>query len=513
MPRWRLALIAGASLLPVLPALAWASPVRAAVSPVHSAGGNIPSPGATTVPDGTEGKVAGMAIPNVNAQQSPEEAGRLHSDGLNTISLFVWWVQQNQDSNTISPDYTDGITESDADLELQMAAATNAGMKVILIPIFYCLKCEGGWRGTVAPSDLTLWWQSYQTFIDHYADIAQQRGASTLFIGSEMTSMEKYSSQWESLIAEERSRFSGQIGYEENWDVIGQAGFVTDVDVVGVSAYFPLDDAGAPALSDLLADWSDSHTSAEAGKNWEAKVAALAASSGKPILFGEVGYMSGDHAARQPFLNYYDTTDWQLQADLYQSLLETFENKPWWDGVVWWAWDLSNDSTKDNGRSPRGKTAEELLKEWYAQGQRPATPSTPLLYSEPQYSVNDAEVPRSSTAPGAAASPGAVSGSSSASGSHSGTGSAQGVGSTHGTTPTQQSPGGATGAATAAGALPAVAAGTPSKASPGLSGSRRTTAIVASTALVLVILALALVGALRRPAGERATARPGGRAV
>ena len=510
----RLALAALVCLAALVPVLGAARPARASAAP-SGATRAIPSPPnvGSTVSDGTEGKVAGAAIPSVDPQQSPNEVGRLHSDGLNTISLFVWWVQQNQSSNTIQPDYTDGVTETDADLELQMAATTNAGMKVILVPIFFCLKCEGEWRGTVAPSNPTLWWQSYQSFIDHYATIAQQRGATTLFIGSEMTSMEKYTSQWKSLISEERSRYSGQIGYEENWDVIGQAQFLSDVDVVGVSAYFPLDDAAAPALSDILKDWSDSHASATSGKNWASKLASVAASIGKPILFGEVGYMSSDHAGRQPFLNYYDTTDWQLQSDLYQAVLEIFGSKPWWDGVVWWAWDVSNDSTSDDGRSPRGKTAEEMMRDWYAKGERPPDPSTPLVYSLPQYSQNDAEVPRSTPTAGGAA-PGSASGSRSNPASPTaGAGGPRAVGAGQTATGSHHSPGGTTPGAAVAGASPAAAVPGANNTRPGLSGSRRTTAIVASIVLVIVILALALVGALRRPDPVRAAARPGGRAA
>jgi len=451
------------------------------------------------VADGTDGKVAGMAIPNVSQQQSPDEVTRLKSDGLNTIALFVWWVMQKQNSNSIQPDYQGGLTETDANLELQMEASVRNGMHVILVPIFYCLNCEGGWRGTIAPSDPSLWWQSYQSFIDHYADIAQQHGATTLFVGSEMTSMEQYTAQWQQAISVARTHFSGQIGYEENWDVLGQAKFLSDVDVVGISAYFPLDDATSPALSDLLADWTDSHASATSGQNWVNEVSNLAQSTGKPILFGESGYMSGDHAGRQPFLNYLDTTNWQLQSDLYQALLETFSGKSWWDGVVWWEWYLTSDSTSDNDRSPRGKTAEEMLRHWYAQGERPPDPGTPLVYSLPQYSPDDTEVPRPS--PTAAGSSGGSGSKPVATGSAVGSGArASGTGSAAGAR--AQSAGGAASVNTyrsGAGGSGLTAAGTPQSGRTVLNGPGRTTAILASLALIVVILALAVLGLLRRP--------------
>ncbi|MHB1854001.1 MAG: glycoside hydrolase family 113 [Acidimicrobiales bacterium] len=352
------------------------------------------------MPDGTQGKVAGMAIPNVSQQQSPNEIARLHSDGLNTVSLFVWWLMDKQNSDSLAPDYKDGTTETDANLELQMTASEQAGMHVILVPIFYCGGCQGGWRGTIAPANPAAWFVSYQGFINHYADIAQSYGATTLFIGSEMTSMENYTSNWDSVISNARTYFSGQIGYEENWDVIGHAKFVSNVDLIGVSAYFPLDSAKSPALSDLLGDWTSSHGTGYSGRNWVRALRQLAATSGKPILFGEVGYMSGDYAANQPFLNYFSTTNWQLQSDLYQALLETFSNEPWWDGVVWWEWFVSSDTTSDNSRTPRGKTAETMLSRWYAQGLRPTNPQTPLAYSLAAFSPDHTEAPRASTSSG-----------------------------------------------------------------------------------------------------------------
>ena len=145
-----------------------------------------------------------------------------------------------------------------------------------------------------------------------------------------------------------------------------------------MSAYFPLDPAASPSLAQLLADWHSSSMPEWQGRDWVAAVARLAATYHKPVVFGEVGYMSGDHAAARPYLDWYDTPNPTLQADLYQALLETFGGFQWWAGAVWWDYELEPDSAAANGRTFAGKPAETVLQLWYAGGVRPPSPTTPM---------------------------------------------------------------------------------------------------------------------------------------
>jgi hypothetical protein len=484
-------------------------------------GGAAPD-GVTTVADGTAGKVAGMAIPNVDPQQSAAEVQRLHNvDGLNTISLFVWWWMPKSDSNYVERCTNPAAqgdqqgcnpTEPDAELQVQIAAARQNGMRVILVPIFYCGTCEGGWRGTAQPSDVNAWFTSYRQFIDHYATLAQSNGVSTLFIGSEMDSLESQTAQWQQVISEARQHFSGQVGYEQNWDVLGSAHFLGAVDIVGVSAYFPLDDGQSPSLATLVGDWSNSHASAYQGRNWTATLASFARSTGKPILFGEVGYMSGDYAAKQPFLNYQATINWQLQSDLYQALLETFEGQSWWAGVVWWEWYIPTNTGSDNTRTPRGKTAEALMQHWYHDGWRPATPGTPLVLSDAAHSPDNGELKAVSSTPGQSGQPssqpsGSTGGPAGAAASHpaptghTAPGAAAAAGRTGTTARGARSGGRQAGAAgTAAGAISAPA-GTSSSGP--LHGRGKTVGLVAAAALALIVLALLLYNAVRLAEARR----------
>ena len=320
--------------------------------------------------DGTDGKVAGMVMSTLGQSESQSTAmNAVAADGVNTVSLFVWWWAQQPSSNSLAPF---DATESDASLTSDIAAAHAAGLKVVLTPIFLCGGCEGGWRGVMQPSNVPAFFASYRAFMNHYAQLAQADNVWLLFVGSEMTSLQGQTAQWESVISGARQYYSGKIGYEQNWDVVGQPQFLSDVDVVGVSAYYPLDDAAEPSEAQLLADWTNSQNATYKGHNWVGGLQHLASSTGKPILFGEVGYMASDYAASHPFDNNFINVNPTLQANLYQALLTTFSGYSWWMGVTWWDW---TDSAGDD-RTPRGRAAETLLHNWYLDGWRPATTSS-----------------------------------------------------------------------------------------------------------------------------------------
>lgn len=349
----------------VLAPLAWPSPARA-------------STGYYTVTNGTGGKMAGAALQNLSTDSVSDVAtavARIKADGMNTLDLDVWWEADSASANSLHT-YTD--TVPDDVLSEEIAVAEDAGLSVSLTPLFYCSGCLGGFRGVIQPSDPSAFFASYAAFIDHYAALAQAGGVGTFFVGSEMTTLEPYTQDWLSVIAGVRNLFKGRISYEENWDVLGQAHFLGAVDDIGVSAYFPLDGGASPGLAQLLADWRSSSMAGWKGRNWVQEVAALATRYHKPIVFGEVGYMSGDYAGAQPYLNYYSIPNLGLQADLYQALLETFQPYGWWAGVVWWYWSAEPDAPADNGRSFTGKGAEVLLSCWYADGMRPDNPATAL---------------------------------------------------------------------------------------------------------------------------------------
>ncbi|HVA42061.1 MAG TPA: hypothetical protein VNF50_01100, partial [Acidimicrobiales bacterium] len=115
-----------------------------------------------------------------------------------------------------------------------------------------------------------------------------------------------------------------------------------------------------------------------------------------------------------------------LQANLYQALLQTFSGYSWWMGVAWWEW---SDATGDAARTPRGKAAETLLRNWYVNGWRPAgvgtggTPAaTTTTMAAPGSAVLSGPGPGASAAGAAADPPSSSSGAGSSGAGTTGSG-------------------------------------------------------------------------------------------
>src|SRR5437660_9656031 len=109
----------------------------------------------------------------------------LRATGATDAAFLTTWYMQTPSSTTVAPDALK--TPSDAGLLRAMAKARALGMRVVLKP--HVDVMDGSFRGDIAPSDANAWFASYRTMIDHYATLAQQAGASTLVVGTELTSM------------------------------------------------------------------------------------------------------------------------------------------------------------------------------------------------------------------------------------------------------------------------------------------------------------------------------------
>jgi hypothetical protein len=176
--------------------------------------------------------------------------------GLDANSLCVSFPFYTPDitASTVGAQPT---TPSPARVAILLQEARRAGLRVTVRPILdeASLNPPEGWRGAIEPADRGEWFASYQRLLLPYAKVAQQYGAATFVVGTELDSMEG-DPHWAGLIAAVARVFHGQISYDVNWsDYISTAQVQVPVRSFGVDAYFPVDAPDSAPVSELVAGW------------------------------------------------------------------------------------------------------------------------------------------------------------------------------------------------------------------------------------------------------------------
>jgi hypothetical protein len=326
---------------------------------------------ATRTASAQSGLFQGFAM---QAGQPPTEYQRIAHTGANMVYFDVYWEADSPDANSV---HRFSGTKTDAVLIGDIQNARAAGLSVTLMPKVWCNGCQDNWRGFLTPSDPHAFMQSYQEMDTYYADLAQQRGVSLFFLGSEMNNLQQYGDDWRQLATAVRQVFNGPITYQPNWDRVDSVAFWDALDFDSVSAYFPLTTTPSPTVAQLKQAWQSSNVPGWEGQNWFAGIQNLAKATGKSVLIGEVGYRSSTTATAHPWEEAeQQTPDQATQANAYQALLEMFSPQSWWKGVIWWQWRGPDPDANSTDMSPKGKQAEQLLTEWWAEGWRP-TPESP----------------------------------------------------------------------------------------------------------------------------------------
>ena len=175
------------------------------------------------------------------------------------------------------------------------------GLRVMLKP--HVDVEDGTWRAQIEPADRARWFESYAAFIDHYVAIASETRVEMLVIGTELASMSgaRHADDWALLIARVRTRYPGLLTYAANGvepgDEFTSVAFWPELDLVGVDVYTPLTDKTNPTRQELAAGWRRNRY----GHDMVAAFSNLQKAQGKPLLFTEIGYRSGDGANRAPW--------------------------------------------------------------------------------------------------------------------------------------------------------------------------------------------------------------------
>lgn len=299
-----------------------------------------------------------------NGYQNPNSAKameQLNSLGVEWVGLITTWYQHKPNSTEIYPDKEK--TPSDESLIFALRKLKELKFKIMLKPHLDLVEADGKWRGEIGfenSADWQAWFKSYSDFILHYAKLAAQENVELFCIGTELTQATLSQPQaWRDLIKKVREVYPGQLTYAANWHgEYNQIEFWETLDYAGIDPYFPLVCTARPKVEELKSAWSDWLREIEA---WQKKI-------NKPVLLTEIGYKSSRDATDEPWQHVaVGELDLELQVNCYQSLLETFWDKPWFFGVYWWYWGVNPrmGGELNRGFTPQNKPAREVIKEWY----------------------------------------------------------------------------------------------------------------------------------------------------
>jgi len=291
----------------------------------------------------------------------------LSNVGANYIALLATWYMATGTSDSIASDGDKSPTD-DA-VRRAIRHAHERGMGVILKPHIDCN--DSTWRGEINPSDKDAWFNSYNDFITHYAEIAEQEDVEIFCIGTELKSMSvsTYSSSWDTVISSVTNAYSGSITYAANasseGDEYSTVCFWDQMDYAGIDNYFSLTDHNDPTVSELVAAWSNNHE----GKNWVQILTDWQSSIGKNVIFTEIGYQSKPGTNQTPWATSGETVDLIEQRDCIEAMFQVwYDPAPsWLKGMFVWCWhaNSSEGGSDDYEFYLCRKPAGDTISTWY----------------------------------------------------------------------------------------------------------------------------------------------------
>jgi len=255
------------------------------------------------------------------------------------------------------------------DIQRAIAMAHARGLRVMLVPHLWVES--GEWRAKIDPGDdkrWAAWTQSYETFVRAWAEVAEATGVDLFSAGVELRSWVTTSRapSFAALVRELRRIYHGPITYSANWDDVDHTLVLSELDVIGVNAFYPLAEKEGATFETLL----------EGGKKVRERIASLARTWSRPVLFTEIGYTTRRDPAVKPWewpdsmKNVkIDLAAQRAQADAYRALVAPLLDEPSFMGFFVWRLYADPDDVSQEaewGFSPRGKLAELVVRDAFA---------------------------------------------------------------------------------------------------------------------------------------------------
>jgi hypothetical protein len=331
-----------------------------AVALAALSGPALTAPATPTAPSAPSGRMRGVCWEGARRIDATSLAP-LHDLGVDWISQTPFGWAPSLTSTEVRYESSGGLWgETDDGLVKTAAWAHELGIKTLLKPHLWVR--HGEWPGDIAMTTdegWKQWFAAYESFILHYARLAEANGFEALAIGTELGKTTGRTAEWKRIVARVREVYHGKLTYCANWNEEPErVGFWDELDFIGVQAYYPLADADRPSKNQIAARWIPIAT----------KLAALSKRTGKLVVFTEVGFKSHEGSLKAPWQ--WETkgaVDVDLQRDAFSAMFETFWTKPWFGGTFVWKWHPSprSDGRRDRDFTPQGKPALSVIKAYY----------------------------------------------------------------------------------------------------------------------------------------------------
>lgn len=309
--------------------------------------------------------------------------------GANWVIVSPTWNYSNSTPAVMEP-----VTGRDAlwgDTISSVQAAEASMLKVALFPrLIPDLLAKDIWAEAIQDAGWwDGWFERYQKFTLHYADLATQTNAAMLILGGpdvtpalpegtlengEFSGVPESSAEkWQTILTEVRNRYNGQIAWALPYPFPSTPlpGWLDSVDVIYVLFSAPLTESESFSQGDLQEAFS---------RMFDEDIQPLADQTGKPVIIG-IDYPSAEGGAGAciqlteqclPF-EFLDQpsmvsdavpTDLQVQMDIYNAALNAVLDSDWVAGFISRGY-FFPAALQDSSSSTHGKPASDVLWYWY----------------------------------------------------------------------------------------------------------------------------------------------------
>ena len=276
----------------------------------------------------------------------------LADTGSDHVNFYVEWFMRNAHASAVRP--RPGVTPSDRSLIHAMRKARSLGMTPVVSLIVRTR--DNTWQAHIDPERRRNWYSTYRTMTRHYARLARRGRAGMMVLCAELESMTPDTHRWLRIIREAKRHFPGKLTCSAN-SVRGaeRVRFWDRLDYIGISAYMPLDGSPNPRVKHLVRAWRKRHVG---------DIRSLQRRERKPVLFSEIGYGSGTYTAGSPWASVTGAYSQEPQRRAYEAFYRVWSRFSWFRGVYWWRWSPGPYDPRDRSHSPRGKSAERVMRSW-----------------------------------------------------------------------------------------------------------------------------------------------------